>query len=103
MKNLNYQTQFNYVESPGIPTRGKTQTIEDQSLTVSQYLQRIQGGIMPPISQMMYPEDENDIQIRVKDLTDLDNFGQQINQVRASIKEAQKQPTPPAPIEPEIA
>nr|QJB21652.1 MAG: hypothetical protein [Microvirus sp.] len=88
---MKIQKQFNYEKSIGLKQRGTVQTIQDQSLTVAQYLLRIQGGIIPELKKLQYPDNEEDMQFRLQDLTDLDIAVQTVEQISKKVKDAEQQ------------
>lgn len=82
---------FNYVESKGLAPRGPVETIQGQSQTVAEMLQRLQAGLSPNYSNLEYPENENDFQIRFTDPTDIDKVKHQINAVERNIEKRKKE------------
>lgn len=96
MEKLKIKNHFNYEVTKGLEPRGPVMVIENQVQTISEMLLRINGGLMPTFSNAEYPEDENDEQLILKDLTDLDKIKQKHDDLivrlsnRKKEREAQK-------------
>lgn len=98
MEKFQIKTHLTYEEGKGIPKKGPHMTIEDQSMTVGQMLARMQNGIIPQGNGLQYPDNENDTQFIMKDLTDLDNakitldqFDRELKQKKADLEAALNQ------------
>lgn len=85
---MKFKNHYNCGNSEGLGTRGTTQTVQDMSLTVGQYLQRIQGGIPFTPAGLQYPENEEDMSFRINDLTDIDNMMDVLDRGLKKIREA---------------
>lgn len=117
--NMKLLNRFTYV--PDLPshfefTEGETETVPDQSYTISEIITRFTGGIMPSIGkQIRYDEDpsfdSHDLNARpdydlvdaFQDMKELsDKFLEERDKYLESLK---KQPSPdnePSPIEPPV-
>lgn len=67
-----FRNHYNFKPGKGVKCTDPQLTIENQSYTVAELLYRMQGGLGISVSNMQYPENEDDMQIRVRDLTDID-------------------------------
>lgn len=69
---VKFVNHYNFKPGKGVKCEDPQLTIENQSYSVAELLYRMQGGLGVTVSDMQYPDNEDDMQIRIKDLTDID-------------------------------
>lgn len=84
-----YKNTYNTKPSEGQRFSAPSQTIQGQTLSISEMLTRIQNGIPVTIHSMPYGEDEEP-QIRIKDLTDIDDISYQVSETQRRLDEAKQ-------------
>lgn len=85
-----YKHTYNTKPSDGQHFSKPSETIQGQSLSVSQMIQRYNAGIPILGTFMEYPEDETEFQPLHKDLTDFDEMSQIISSTQMRLDEARK-------------
>lgn len=73
-----YKTAYNAQPSEGQRFTQPSKTLQGQTLSIAEMLQRIQNGIPINFQSMEYGEDEEP-QPQIKDLTDIDDIMTQVN------------------------
>lgn len=86
----NFKNHFNYTPTFGEEINEPSVTLQGQTVSIAEMLKRIQGGIMPELSTLGYPDDENDIQMRPNDLTAIDAYKTELKQIRNNQIEKQR-------------
>lgn len=84
-----YKHTYNTKPSEGQKFSAPSQTIQGQTLSISEMLTRIQNGMPVTLHSMPYGEDEVP-QIRIKDLTDIDDISYQVSETQRKLDEAKK-------------
>jgi len=77
-----FVNHHNYIKLQGKKIIAPKQTIDNQAYTVAELLFRMQGGLGIAQLNLQYPENEDDIQLRAKDLTDIDEYTKQYSDLR---------------------
>jgi len=76
---MNFKHHYNTKPSPGEKIFGESLTIQGQTISIAQMLQRINNGMPIDFSQMAYLNDDEPLPV-IKDLTDLDNLRTDLDQ-----------------------
>lgn len=84
-----YKTAYNAQPTEGQRFTQPSKTIQGQTLSIAEMLQRIQNGIPVTMSSMEYGEDEEP-QPQLKDLTDIDSMMWQVSNVQQKLDDIQK-------------
>lgn len=71
---VKFVNHYNYVPGEGVELKGAQLTIENQSYTVAELLYRMQGGLGVTVSNLQYPDNEEDMQIRARDRSIVPNW-----------------------------
>jgi hypothetical protein len=85
-----YKHTFNSGNAKGQSFHMPSQTIQGQTLSIAQMLQRIQNGIPVDIRNMEYGEDEEP-QPRITDLTDIDEMSMIVSETQRKLDFAKKE------------
>lgn len=80
-----YKTHFNSKPTKGQYFKKPSQTIQGQTMTVAQMLERINNGMPITYNQNLEWSDDEEPLPRIKDLTDLDEIKEYVNSVKDKI------------------
>lgn len=84
-----YKHTYNAQPSKGQTFTKPSQTIQGQTLSIAEMLQRIQNGVPVPMHSMEYGEDEEPMP-QIKDLTDIDDMMWQVSSFQQKLDEIKK-------------
>ncbi|WNK13236.1 MAG: hypothetical protein [Microvirus sp.] len=79
-----YKHTYNTVPSSGQKFVSPSQTIQGQTLSISEMLQRIQAGVPVTFNQLEYTNSEEP-EPNIKDFTDIDDIRMEIQETRNKI------------------
>lgn len=84
-----YKHTYNTQPSKGQWFAKPSQTIQGQTLSIAEMLQRVQNGIPVQLNSLEYGEDE-DPQPKLKDLTDIDDIVYQVSTFQQKLDDSKK-------------
>lgn len=67
--------------------------VPGMSMTIPELLNRYKNGMNIPIGNLDYPENEEDEQIQINDLTDLDDYKERVEQINEVSKRISEERT----------